>query len=204
MIQASKKERLYKHITHQQRNTDQGWTTEGTRGTFQTSSWFEVSILRPNKKTPDRNIHHVFYDPYMGASGTLRTYPSVSTAIHTMFPTGAVQLLRRPSKTPEPQRMHCREMIEVSADEETSTRHSEKSKTTKEGEYTWYLQGNEVARDSSIFDGEMVRRYTVVWSSASNPRFVGNEGSESGEGFVDALRERDWIVIWARAKVCQK
>ena len=27
---------------------DQGWTTEDTIGTFNTSSWFEVSIVRPS------------------------------------------------------------------------------------------------------------------------------------------------------------
>lgn len=65
----------------------------------------------------------------------------------------------------------------------------------------WYIQGNEVARSASTFDGDMIPRDRVVWGSKSTPRWVGNEGTGSGEGFVDSIKEGDWIVVWARAKV---
>jgi hypothetical protein len=100
----------------------------------------------------------------------------------------------------EPQRLHCSEMINV-VDSEHEIPRNFLSQSTKEGEYAWYLQSNEVARGTSVFSGEMVRRYTIVWGSKSNPRWVGNGGTGSGEGFVDSLQEGDWILVWARAKV---
>jgi hypothetical protein len=117
-----------------------------------------------------------------------------------MFPANGLQLQPRLPLDVEPQRLHCSEMINVTASEEELSKWPY-CKSTKEGEFAWYLQGNEVARGKSIFDGEMVRRYNVVWGSKTNARWVGNEGSGSGDGFVDTLQEGDWIVVWARAKV---
>lgn len=37
-----------REIEFEIRSRDQGWTSEQTQGTFKTSSWLEVSILRPN------------------------------------------------------------------------------------------------------------------------------------------------------------
>lgn len=69
------------------------------------------------------------------------------------------------------------------------------------GTHAWYLQGNQVARATSLFEGEMVKRYRVIWGCKANPRWEGNEGAGRGEGFVDSLREGDRILVWARAKV---
>lgn len=71
----------------------------------------------------------------------------------------------------------------------------------EEGKNSWWLQGNLVAKSTSVFEGEMVKRYRVVWGSSSNPRFEGNVGAGKGEGFVDSLRKGDIIAIWARVKV---
>ena len=71
----------------------------------------------------------------------------------------------------------------------------------EEGKHSWYLQGNQVARSTSVFEGEMVKRYHVVWGSKDNPRFEGNEGAGRGLGFVDSLREGDVIGVFANAKV---
>ena len=70
-----------------------------------------------------------------------------------------------------------------------------------DGDDAWYLQGNEVARATSVFDGEMIRRYHVVWGRKAHPAWVGNEGAGNGHGFIDSLKPRDWICVWARAKV---
>lgn len=39
--------------------------------------------------------------------------------------------------------------------------------------------------------------YRVVWARDGNK---GNEGSGSGEGFLGELRDRDRLLVWARAK----
>jgi hypothetical protein len=127
-------------------------------------------------------------------------YHSVCEAAQAMFPVDEWQLRPRPSSDMEPQRLYCKEMINVTSSSDELSNKSQ-SRSRKEREFAWYLQGNEVAKEKSIFDGEMVRRYNVVWGSKSNPRWVGNEGSGRGEGFVDSLQEGDWVVVWARAKV---
>jgi len=170
---------------------DQGWTTEETKGTFQTSSWSEVSILRP-RPLPGVNVAaRVNTDrDSISASG------NVETAVSAMFPEGSQRLVPRPAADTETQRQHCSEMMLITQDSKSARRG-----VTNEGQHTWYLQGNEVARPTSVFDGEMVRRYSVVWGSKANPRWEGNEGSGHGQGFIESINPEDWIVIWARAKV---
>jgi hypothetical protein len=126
-------------------------------------------------------------------------YQTLHEAVRAVYTQDEMQLVRRPSPEKEHHRLHCEEMINATASNHGPLNLRPQSK--KEGEYAWYLQGNEVAKGPSVFDGEMVRRYKIVWSSASTPRWVGNEGSGRGEGFVDALQEGDWILVWARAKV---
>jgi hypothetical protein len=126
-------------------------------------------------------------------------YQTIDEAVRAVYAQDEMQLVRRPSLETEHQRLHCDEMINDTASDHGPLDSRPQSK--KEGEYAWYLQGNEVAKGLSVFDGEMVRRYNIVWSSASTPRWVGNEGSGRGEGFVDALQEDDRILVWARAKV---
>jgi hypothetical protein len=70
-----------------------------------------------------------------------------------------------------------------------------------EGQHAWYLQGNEVARAVSVFEGDYIRRYRVVWGCKDNPTWEGNEGAGRGENFIDSLQDGDWICVWARAKV---
>ena len=127
-------------------------------------------------------------------------FSNVKAAARAMFPKNELQLVRRPSSDIEPQRLHCSEMVNVTRPG-TEDPANARVEFMKEGEHAWYLQSNEVARGTSIFSGEMVRRYTVVWGSKSSPRWVGNEGTGSGKDFVDSLQKDDWIVVWARAKV---
>ena len=115
---------------------DQEWTTEPTKETYETSSWFEVSIFR-SKEVGSR----VRASPYIrttrlfeGIDARKETAENITAASRIMFPDNSFELLRRPSSTMEPKRLHCTEVAEVS------------SEGVKEGEYSWYLQGNEVAR----------------------------------------------------------
>lgn len=63
----------------------------------------------------------------------------------------------------------------------------------QEGEenIAWYLQGNRVATEVSELS-------KVLWAT---DKWVGNEGSGKGEGFLEELKKGDLILIWARAKV---
>jgi hypothetical protein len=130
-------------------------------------------------------------------------YQDIGAIKDATFQSEGIQLLPRSFTNIEPQRLHCNEMINVTKAKNESSIELD-SQNAREGEYAWWLQANEVARGTSIFDGEMVRRYNIVWGSRSNPNWVGNEGSGQGEGFVDSLQEDDWIVIWARAKVSSR
>jgi hypothetical protein len=131
-----------------------------------------------------------------------KVFPGICTAAMEMYPMGHLQPQSRPSSETEPQRLHCEDMINIAEAEQECARYM-RPWSEKEGQFAWYLQGNRVARGVSTFSGEMVPRYTIVWSSESNPnpRSEGNEGSGDGQGFVDSLQQGDWIVIWARAKV---
>ncbi|KAF1942101.1 hypothetical protein EJ02DRAFT_466085 [Clathrospora elynae] len=174
---------------------DQGWTTEATKGTHQTSSWFEVSILRPKKDydvEEQDNIANAF-------TGKLEARSNIYASLDENLLANDLQFVSRPSANLEPQRKHCQEMqtLRFLEDEDMAT---DWPPTGIEGEDTWYLQGNEVARGKSIFEGELVRRYRIVWGCKENPTWVGNEGTGRGEQFVDSLRYGDWICVWARAK----
>lgn len=79
--------------------------------------------------------------------------------------------------------------------------HDKPTEHRVEGEHAWYLQSNQVARGVSVFEGEMIRRYRVVWGCKANPVWAGNEGAGSGAEFLDTLKQTDWICVWARAKV---
>ncbi|KAF3042242.1 hypothetical protein E8E12_010109 [Didymella heteroderae] len=169
---------------------DQGWTTEPTKGTYETSSWFEVSIIRPRQA--HSGVQETRFQPMARRLRDMvtrrETADSIIAASRIMLPDGSFDLVRRPSSLMEPQRLHCTEMMEV------------KSEGVKEGECAWYLQGNEVAREKSVFEGEMIKRYNVCWGSKANPIQVANEGAGSGEDFIDLLQKNDIICVWARAK----
>lgn len=62
-----------------------------------------------------------------------------------------------------------------------------------EGGLAWYLQGNRVATQGRA------EEYDVLWKRHGHE---GNEGSGTGDGFVEELRDGDRLLIWARAKVC--
>lgn len=170
---------------------DQGWTTEDTQGTYQTSSWFEVSIVRPQEFSSAWR-HRLQPGLHRLRDMNLRgeTIDGVCAASNIMHPIGTVELVRRPSSAMEPQRLHCTEMTEV------------KSQDVREGEHAWYLQGNEVARDRSVFEGEMVKRYTVTWGCKNSYVRTAGEGAGSGDGFINNLERDDFICVWARVKVC--
>ncbi|KAF3047462.1 hypothetical protein E8E12_007714 [Didymella heteroderae] len=60
-----------------------------------------------------------------------------------------------------------------------------------EGDLAWYLQGNRVATQGHA------EEYDITWTQHTH---VGNEGSGTGDGFLDELRDGDRLLIWARAK----
>lgn len=169
---------------------DQGWTTEDTQGTYRTSSWFEVSIIRPKAVSTSRR-HRLQPGLRRLREMNVRgeTVDGVCAASNIMHSSGMVDLVRRPSSTMEPQRSHCTEMMVV------------KSQGVKEGEHAWYLQGNEVAREKSVFEGEMVKRYNITWGCKENPVQTTSKGAGNGDGFIDNLERDDFICVWARAKV---
>lgn len=175
---------------------DQGWTTEETKGTFATSSWFEVSILRPQLLKGQLHRRGTVASLVSADRDSSSGHRNVESALLAMFPEGSQRLVPRPTSDTEYQRQHCSEMVRITQGPKSAV-----LGVTNEGQHAWYLQGNEVARSASVFDGEMVRRYTVIWGSKSNPHWKGNEGSGLGEGFVESIDQNDWIVIWARAKV---
>lgn len=76
-----------------------------------------------------------------------------------------------------------------------------KSEGAKEGEYSWYLQGNEAAKEKAVFEGEIIKRYNVTKCCKVNPIHVINKGAGSGGDFIDSLQNEDVIFVWARAKV---
>lgn len=132
-------------------------------------------------------------------------------------------MVPRPSSDMEPQRLHCDEMKKITWSVEARERqneiYEEPSRNPRpwnaqasiqktemcderdEGKHSWYLQGNQVAKGTSVFEGEMVKRYHVVWGCAANPTWKGDAGAGSGEAFVDSLQKGDTIVVWSRAKV---
>jgi hypothetical protein len=138
---------------------DQGWTTEGTEGTFNTSSWLEVSILRPmpNFQRPNGQRQQK-YSPMFFQSPVIRQ--------STLMQYGETLVER-----PEEAQRGCQ---------------------GGEGAFAWYLQGNRVASQGRC------EEYRVVWGVDHHE---GNEGAGDGLGFLEALREGDEIVVWARAKV---
>lgn len=166
---------------------DQGWTTEDTQGTYQTSSWFEASIIRPKGLPLTRHHRGLRRLRDMHVRG--ETVDGICAASEIIHSSGMVELVRRPSPTVEPQRLHCAEMINT------------KSPCVKEGERAWYIQGNEVAREKSVFEGEMVKRYQVIWGCKDNPLHITADGAGNGDGFIDTLEQDDFICVWARVKV---
>ncbi|KAG9195938.1 hypothetical protein G6011_01059 [Alternaria panax] len=177
---------------------DQGWTTENTIGTYMTSSWFEVSIVRPLSLPDGRDPQLVALENDMVAdSFDEHEYPqsNIHTVIDDMCGNLGFRNAPRPAPTTEPQRLHCDEMHAM------TFLHNDPSRPMGvEGQHAWYLQGNEVARAISVFEGDYIRRYRVVWGCKDNPTWEGNEGAGRGEDFIDSLQHGDWICVWARAK----
>jgi hypothetical protein len=171
---------------------DQGWTTENTIGTYNTSSWFEVSIVRPQFHISDvdnETVAERFEE-------NMHPQSDIHSAIDNICGNLGFRNVPRPSSTTEPQRLHCDEMQAM------TFLHDEPSRPMGiEGQHAWYLQGNEVARAVSVFEGDYIRRYRVVWGCKDNPTWEGNEGAGRGENFIDSLQDGDWICVWARAKV---
>lgn len=55
-----------KEISFNVSSCDQGWTSENTQGTFNTSSWLEVSIIRPDKRTSFQEVEHLVRNTEFG------------------------------------------------------------------------------------------------------------------------------------------
>lgn len=96
---------------------------------------------------------------------------NIYTALEHLSDIGDEELLvPRPSLEMEPQRLHCEPMREVTySGEGGKPKHHDRD--GREGDHAWYLQGNEVAKGPSVFEGDMVPRYHIVWGSS---RWGGN------------------------------
>ncbi|RYN32998.1 hypothetical protein AA0113_g2267 [Alternaria arborescens] len=147
-----------KRITFDVMSRDQGWTSEDTQGTFSTSSWLEVSILRDAS-----NINSRLPTPRL-----VNTWLSSPMDYHTNMVGRGWSLVKRPESALQgPQ--------------------------GGEGDYAWYLQGNRVMASG--------QEYHVAWEEHGLSEVnEGNEGAGSGEGFLNALRQGDRVLVWARAK----
>lgn len=168
-----------KAIAFRLRSRDQGWTSEPTRGTFHTSSWTEVSLLR---KTPDRVSSSTtptsdFIGPERDVPGLppscwlVAAFASPAHFLTHVLPRGRCLVPRHEGAQQGPQ--------------------------GGEGGLAWFLQGNRVATEGRW--GE----YSVRWTRGAGDREgEEEEGRGSGEGFLESVREGDWLLVWARAKVC--
>ncbi len=72
--------------------------------------------------------------------------------------------------------------------------HAQQGPQAGEDDLAWYLQGNRVATQGRSED------YHVLWT---HDGYEGNEGAGRGEGFLDELKDRDRLIVWARARVCE-
>jgi hypothetical protein len=182
---------------------DKGWTTEGTKGTFKTSSFFEASILRPTRGyNPDNEDELCRYVEI----GLMEPKSNIRKVVNDSIYNFGYDLAPRPSQDYESHRMHCEEMkffrwLEDEYFERDEYLAFEEVERGVEGSHAWYLQGNEVARGKSIFEGDFMARHRVVWGCKANPTWIGNGGSGKGEQFLDSLQKHDFICVWARAKV---
>jgi hypothetical protein len=151
-----------KRIEFDMTSRDQGWTSENTQGTFSTSSWLEVSILRDAS-----NINSRLPTPRL-----VNTWISSPMDYHTNMVGRGWSLAKRPESALQgPQ--------------------------GGEGDYAWYLQGNRVMAGA--------QDYHVVWDECGlSGTNEGNEGAGSGEGFLDALKPGDRVLVWARAKASSR
>ena len=181
---------------------DQGWTSEGGQGGFETSSWVEVSILRRVAQ----------------ASEGERQGPEIETETETE----TIRSDDRPSEDGPSQNESSED--ESSDDEYSEDEYSEDGSSDYEywdspqvyndfvakdgwqlvqrpgeahygpqwgeGGYAWYLQGNRVSAESEM--------YRVVWGRGRSSE--GNEGKGGGEGFLEELRMGDKVIVWARAR----
>ncbi|KAF9701174.1 hypothetical protein EKO04_000784 [Ascochyta lentis] len=138
------------------RSRDQGWTSEPTRGTFNTSSWLEASILRGVEN------HATAFPPSCWLDSVFASPKSFQEHI---TPHGW-RLVERPE-------------------------YAEQGPQGGEGELAWYLQGNRVATQGRL------EEYDVLWTHEGHE---GNEGSGTGDGFLQELKDGDRMLVWARAK----
>lgn len=138
---------------------DQGWTSENTRGTYNTSSWLEVSIFRPRSKMIRlEDLNGI--DDHDGLAAVQNYLVSQEY--------GALVSERPPQ--------------------------AEMGAQGGEPPLAWYLQGNKVCERQNC-------DYQVIWAPDHNE---GNEGAGSGQGFFDALKHGDSVLVWARSKVGTK
>ncbi|KAF2470506.1 uncharacterized protein BDR25DRAFT_262445 [Lindgomyces ingoldianus] len=154
MLGGEKEENVkIREVEFEMQSHDQGWTSAGTAGTFNTSSWFETLILRDGA----------------GVAGATPPVPMSncrSTEFQRSLEGTGWDIIPRPSTVPGGPAQD------------------------DDGGLTWYLQGNRVAHHHRT-------TYKVVWGES---RFEGNEGAGGGEGFLESLKEGDWIAVIARAK----
>jgi hypothetical protein len=123
-----------KAIEFKIKSRDQGWTSENTHGTFNTSSWLEVSILRPNAdqtEYADPDADDTYQDIYPPLPFPMMSWYNDPRGIQEELNSHGQMLVKRPE-------------------------HVSQGPQGGEGDLAWYIQGNRVAAP--------LQTYTVVWT----------------------------------------
>lgn len=177
---------------------DQGWTSERAQNTYRTSSWFEVSILQgtQSRRLERSSALQTAWSPATFMPRNVSMFTDVERA---RAGGEFAEFVPRPGTEMEGQRTHCREMERVTRDE------WEGEGPPEEGRHAWWVQGNRVV-GATLDPDRWARRENavgnrVVWGCKAAPAWEGNEGTGQGDGFVECLKDGDWIILWARAKV---
>jgi hypothetical protein len=169
---------------------DQGWTTEDTEGTYQTSSWFEVSILRPKQPNGVMGVEDDAPSSpfYPDACSYGSVHQNVQEAVQAIYPSDEMQLVPRTSLATEPQRLHCDEMINATASDHDAKKPRSRKRVSTHGffkEMRW--QGD--------YPSLMVKWCVATMSfGAARQRQDGSETEEVGKARVLSMLCRKAIV----------
>jgi hypothetical protein len=94
--------------------------SEDTRGTYKTSSFWEVSIIRSDESLSIRDSGLDLVDHKERLHEQTEVYHSIESASRALLQDKNHHLLQRPCSSMEPHRLHCNEMINLTTAENES------------------------------------------------------------------------------------